>query len=508
MCTYLHKAPNGIYYFRMGIPAGLRPAFNGLREIKHSLHTKDREAAKHLIPDHTKDAQREIRKAVAAIAAAKAPKKAKAQLDWERDRYDFDMEQIELAQADIDLSEAEIEELGPVMDALDRGEEPDTSPVAIARAGKLLFAHQKQMAQIDKDRRASPGRNQAVEQGSVLAKGKGVYLDTDIIDGWAREKKPSTRGKDAYWRDAKLFNEMMGRKSVELITKADVMAFKRKLIDAGRSQINIRDRLAYLRTLLKWAAGEDLIPDNPAQDVRMAVTERGEEREEFSLDDLNAIFSGPVYSKGERPEKKMLGEATYWIPLIGLFMGARREEIGQLRVADVRLVPYLDDTEQRLEVWCIDITDTPDDTKLVNQIKNKGSKRLVPLHPALIQLGFVEYVQRLPDQAGRVFPNLKPVGIGEKLTDKWGQWFKRYRVACGVTASTKVFHSFRHGWKTLAEDAKMSERVQRAFQGHEGKDSADKYGKAAPAMRIMVEAIASFRVPGLKLPKAPHTDTP
>jgi hypothetical protein len=48
---------------------------------------------------------------------------------------------------------------------------------------------------------------------------------------------------------------MMGRKSVELITKADVMAYKRKLIaDPARSQVNVRDRLAYLRPLLEWAA--------------------------------------------------------------------------------------------------------------------------------------------------------------------------------------------------------------------------------------------------------------
>ena len=34
MCSYLHRAPNGVYYFRMGIPADLRPFMAGKREIK------------------------------------------------------------------------------------------------------------------------------------------------------------------------------------------------------------------------------------------------------------------------------------------------------------------------------------------------------------------------------------------------------------------------------------------------------------------------------------------
>lgn len=56
MCSYLHRAPNGVYYFRMGIPADLRPFMAGKREMKHSLGLKDREAAKAVIPDMTKAA--------------------------------------------------------------------------------------------------------------------------------------------------------------------------------------------------------------------------------------------------------------------------------------------------------------------------------------------------------------------------------------------------------------------------------------------------------------------
>ena len=515
MCSYLHRAPNGVYYFRMGIPAPLRPFMAGKREIKRSLGLKDREAAKAVIPDMTKAAHALLKQAerdkAAATPAPAVPPKPAAQIERERKQWEYDQLQAELAADDLFAADMEIEALEPVMDALAKGIETDSSPAAVARAGKLLAEHMEEKAGADrealiaslharygKDARASGSQNPAVECSPDTGSGKGVYLDTDILEGWAAERKPSPRGKDAYWRDAKLFNKMIGRKSVELITKADVMAYKRMLIaDPKRSQINVRDRLAYLRTLLEWAAQEDIVPVNVARDVKMAVTERGEKRKDFNADDLNALFAGPVHANGERP-KAGYGEAAYWLPLIALFMGARREEIGQLRVQDVKPVAYIDDADNRQEVWCIDITDTPDDDALPNQIKNEASNRLVPLHPKLIELGFIDYVEKLSDQAGRVFPALKPIGIGQKLTDKWGQWFSRYERDCGVDDKAKVFHSFRHTWKTHAVDAGIPERVCRQFQGHEGKDAADKYG-AAPSMRVMVASITSYRVPGVNI---------
>ena len=56
MCSYLHRATNGGYHFRMAIPADLRPFMAGKREIKHSLKLKDRAAAKARIPDMTQAA--------------------------------------------------------------------------------------------------------------------------------------------------------------------------------------------------------------------------------------------------------------------------------------------------------------------------------------------------------------------------------------------------------------------------------------------------------------------
>jgi integrase len=300
-----------------------------------------------------------------------------------------------------------------------------------------------------------------------------------------------------YRRDARQFYSLMGRKSVALIKKAEVMAYKRKLIEdpKKRSQTNIRDKLNNLRTLLEWAAQNDLISDNPAKDVRMRVTEHKPRREDWDVTALNTLLAGPVHSQGMRPNGGAAGEAAYWLPLLAIFMGARREELGQLRVPDVRLEQYPDESGSLHEVWCINITDEG----AGNSLKNTASRRLVPLHPTLIELGFIRYVQRLPDKEGQVFPLLKRLGRRQRMTDKWGQWFTVYRRELGIS-DKKVFHGFRHTWKTQAVNAGIVERVARQFQGHEGRDVADKYG-SAPSMAVMVAAIEIFRIPGLVLPK-------
>lgn len=52
MCTYLQKR-GATYYFRRVIPSEFRAAMGGKREFMTSLGTKDREAAKRLIPSRT-----------------------------------------------------------------------------------------------------------------------------------------------------------------------------------------------------------------------------------------------------------------------------------------------------------------------------------------------------------------------------------------------------------------------------------------------------------------------
>jgi integrase len=526
MCSYLHRAPNGVYYFRMAIPADLRPFMAGRREIKRSLRIKDRDAAKAVIPDATKDAHALLRQAgLERDAAAKPPPfptkpRSAAQLERDRQRWEHEQEQIDLASDASFAADMEHEALGPIMDALSDGVEVDASPADIARAGRLLMLNEREKAGAEreallfsmqpkhaKDARALLGKNRAVECKPATTERKpatksGLYLDKDILDRWATERGVVAKGKDTHRAVAEWFYARTERKPVELVTRQDVLAFKDKLLLEGQSVSNTNTKLSRLRTLLGWAYQNDLTASNVAERISVKVADGGKnKRLPFSLPELQAIFASPVYANGERPTQGR-AEAAYWLPLLGLFTGARLEEIGQLRVSDVQRHSYPDQDGNMLSGWFLNITETIDEKGQHNRLKNAASERLVPLHPEIERLGFIAYVEKLEDQTGRVFPELKPNVYG-RLTAKWGEWFGPYlRKVCGITEKRKVFHSFRHTFKDYTRRARMPEGVQRQIMGHAGKDVADDYGSGYD-LHSLAEAMASYRVPGLIMPSPP-----
>ncbi|WP_349676222.1 site-specific integrase [Sphingomonas sp. UBA978] len=512
MCSYLHRAPNGVYYFRMGIPANLRPFMAGKREIKRSLGLKDRDAAKAVIPDMTKAAHALLRQAerdrdTAAKSVAKPlPPKSAAALERERSRWEAEQQHSDNLADALFASDMEIERLSPIMDAVAAGIEPDAPVSDIVRAGKLAVEHERETAgalvaslhaRYGQSAHASEGQIQAVECEPATA--SGLYLDKDILDRWASERGVVPKGKDTHRAVAEWFYARTERKPVERITRQDVLAFKDKLLAEGQTVSNTNMKLSRLRTLLGWAYQNDLAPANVAEGISVKVADSGKgKRLPFALDELQAIFASPVYANGERP-KQGKGEAAYWLPLLGLFTGARLEEIGQLRVSDVQRREYPDQDGKMLAGWFLHITESTDERGQANRIKNAASERLVPLHPELERLGFITYVEKLKDQQGRVFPDLVP-NIYGRLTAKWGEWFGPYmRKVCGITDKRKVFHSFRHTFKDYTRRAKVPEGIQRQLMGHAGKDVADDYGSGYD-LHSLAEAMASYRVPGLAIP--------
>jgi hypothetical protein len=81
----------------------------------------------------------------------------------------------------------------------------------------------------------------------------------------------------------------------------------------------VKKQLGLLRSMFQIALEDEKfgLKSNPGADVKV----RGEvgkvkERAAFSAEELQRIFSAPVFMRGERPQGGA-GEAAYWIPLIG-----------------------------------------------------------------------------------------------------------------------------------------------------------------------------------------------
>src|SRR4029453_13755765 len=101
----------------------------------------------------------------------------------------------------------------------------------------------------------------------------------------------------------------------------------------------------------------------------------------FDARDLQTIFDTPLFAEGRVPEGGK-GYAGIWLPLLALFAGARQAEYAGLRVSDVR---EGDPTDVPLMWFTRDL-------RAGRRLKTKTSERVVPVHPQLVQIGFLDYV--------------------------------------------------------------------------------------------------------------------
>ena len=300
---------------------------------------------------------------------------------------------------------------------------------------------------------------------------------TMIFDRYYTERKLPLKTKGEWDRVLTRFTESVGGVDlpVQAITSAHVRSFKAKLLTMhvnGRpiSGTTVRKLLGALSTVLGWAKREGYLTVNPAEGItvargRLDGVESG--RLPYSADDLKAIFSH------ERD-----GDANHWLPWLALYTGARLEELGQLRTADVR-------REDGVNYLAIE----PGDGK---RVKTKSSRRRIPLHPELVKLGFLALVQR-QREAGheRLFPELRPNRHGAH-TAVWTKWWGTHaREVCGIRDSRKTFHSFRHLWKRTARTV-MTEEFHDALTGHSNGSVGRSYGNGVP-LKALAEAMAKMK---------------
>lgn len=284
------------------------------------------------------------------------------------------------------------------------------------------------------------------------------YID-DLKLGWTKGKE-EVNEIDVRPR-LQLFIDIVGNKKAGDVIKEDVLAFKevikkypknktikpryRDLTIAQLIKVDVPDEdrlsvtsinknLEKVSSFLKWCKDstssikEDL--SNPLKKRLKKETEDDEDRDKLSDADIQRLFESKQYKNGNHKHA-----SHYWVPLLGLFTGARLNELCQLYKSDV----YKDNDSG---IYVIDINlNSPD-----KRVKKEAHKRLVPIHKKLIELGFIDFVEATKTE--RLFPEL-PLG----KTGYWealSKWFNRtYRNSnnCNVGQmpnEKKCFHSFRH----------------------------------------------------------------
>ena len=144
----------------------------------------------------------------------------------------------------------------------------------------------------------------------------------------------------------------------------------------------------------------------------------------FTQQELDLVLGSALKSESlalNKPER-------YWVTMIASHSGARLNEICQLDVSDI---------QEHEGIWVMNLTGDSGD----KSIKTHAGNRLVPLHPKLLKLGFLDYVEQTKSSNHqKLFPNLKKMrstGYGTMIS----HWFAKYLKKLGIKKKGKNFHS-------------------------------------------------------------------
>lgn len=369
---------------------------------------------------------------------------------------------------------------------------------------------------LDHQARRQAGEVVVTEAISVPAPVSKTWLQ--VFEAWrdyvAGRPKPTTIACQTAWRQLEAFarrHDVLWPAHVTSKLMAALVDHMHKSEKLAAKTIN--ERVRKIRAVYRIAVGKEVLERNPATEtlgIKLPKHLQGrEKRKPFTAGELQTIFGSALFTQHLR-SRGQSGEASYWIPLIMYYSGARPEEVAGLLVDDVRQDASLG--------WYLHITDLPskdDDDGLFDDdeeeeqeerpehgerrhLKNSASRRNVPVAKELVELGLLRYLAHVQAQgSASLFPTLRPDTHG-KLSGAHGKFFGRYKSDLGIQGPHKTLYSLRHGMKDFLERAQLPSKYLKRLLGHTSGDGAvtDGYGSDLP-LAIVTGHFAKVQFPSI-----------
>nr|MBA4768910.1 site-specific integrase [Sphingobium sp.] len=276
-------------------------------------------------------------------------------------------------------------------------------------------------------------------------------------------------------------------KALEGLTVPEAVeeAAKQGLPTIGPNTVN-KAYMVQIAAVYNWAVKEEWSAKNAFTGLTMddPVDDR-DRRGSFTLAQLTQLFSAAPWA--ERQPDGAARPGRFWIPLIALFSGMRLGEIAGLRLMDV---------EELEGILALRIR--PHDLR---GLKNKESRRDLPVHSALLGFGFASYVEHRRKAAKAtdlLFPDA-PANSRLQAGAKLGERFSRHLRDKGIVGTKLGMHSFRHNFEDRLRVAGLHGRPEgQALGGRKIAGSEASYGGAFPIAHLQ-EALEKVTYPGLDL---------
>ncbi len=231
----------------------------------------------------------------------------------------------------------------------------------------------------------------------------------------------------------------------------DVIALAKANDEPAPKAHTIRKHAQRLSVFFNSLLRGKYIADNPLHGVRgIPQPEDDDTGRAFSAGELALIFEPARFTAWAKKYPH-----RWFGVMLGLYSGARVNEIAQLQIADV---------EQVDGVWGFTVRRR---AELRQKAKNKASVRFVPIAKPVLEAGLLKYIADA-QKAGhtRLFPNLPNgtgLGFGRALSRQFSAYIK---AQCGIADAGLGFHAFRHTIASALDRAGASLAEIAAVTGH------------------------------------------
>jgi len=278
-----------------------------------------------------------------------------------------------------------------------------------------------------------------------------------------------------------------GHPDLGRVTQRHLLDWRDSLLAAKRSPIGIKDgHLAAAKSFFGWAKRAQKLATDPSVGVFVEVNAKHKKKLRKEMRGFTDKEAKVILSAALAPMSKLMTKenaaARRWVPWLCAYTGARVNEITQLRSSDVLKVDGID---------CIRITPEAGTVKT-------GGQRIVPLHPHLVEDGFVAWAkrkkpaplfysearQRKPDRQNPTYAS-----VGNKLAE----WVRKdLGIEDPLVAPN---HGWRHRFKTVARKVRMDPEVRDVVQGHAPRTQGEDYGEFPPEVMLReIEKLPRYEV--------------
>lgn len=287
-----------------------------------------------------------------------------------------------------------------------------------------------------------------------------------LFDLWWKEAEARGLARNTYDAYKGAINRLigfLGHDDAHRVTEMEMLAFKDHRLGSVTPKTFQDGDLPGLKSVFGWAMSNRKIPVNPVAGLSVKRGKKIIVRSNwFTDEEATAIFRACISYRRKEKESASTAAAKRWAPVITAYTGCRISEALQLRRADV----YEASGHYVFRF-------TPD----AGTIKN-GVYRLVPVHPHLIELGFLEFVDASSE--GPLFAK----GSESRLRS-----FIREVVP---DPHVQPNHGWRHRMAFLGRRLALDPRAVEAITGHAPRTEGERYGNAEFPIEALARIIAAI----------------